>query len=69
MNSGQGSRPVLVQRQLCVFASSSVLPGNPRNIGLDPDYATTSGCIDTDPDTVFVPEIPGLGQSRLQKRL
>ena len=51
-----------------MFSRVSLFSGlnNLRNISLDPEFATICGYTDTDLDTVFAPEIPGLDRDQIR---
>ena len=51
-----------------MFSRVSLFSGlnNLRNISLDPNYATICGYTDTDLDTVFAPELPGLNRDEIR---
>ncbi|MDE0280667.1 MAG: ATP-binding protein [Gammaproteobacteria bacterium] len=52
-----------------MFSRASLFSGlnNLRNISLDPHYATICGYTDTDLDTVFAPELPGLDRNEIRE--
>ena len=52
-----------------MFSRVSLFSGlnNLKNISLDPNYATICGYTDTDLDTVFAPELPGLDRDEIRK--
>ena len=52
-----------------MFSRVSLFSGlnNLRNISLDPNYATICGYTDSDLDTVFAPELPGLDRDEIQE--
>ena len=52
-----------------MFSRVSLFSGlnNLRNISLDPEFATVCGYTDTDLDTVFAPELPGLDRDEVRK--
>ena len=52
-----------------MFSRVSLFSGlnNLRNISLDPHYATICGYTDTDLDTVFAPELPGLDRDEIRE--
>ena len=52
-----------------MFSRVSLFSGlnNLKNISLDPGYATICGYTDTDLDTVFAPELPGLDRDEIRK--
>ncbi len=52
-----------------MFSRVSLFSGlnNLRNISLDPEFATICGYIDSDLDTVFASELPGLDRSEIRE--
>ena len=52
-----------------MFSRGSLFSGlnNLDNISLDPEYAAICGYTDTDVDTVFAPELPGLDRDQIRK--
>ena len=52
-----------------MFSRVSLFSGlnNLDNISLDPEYAAICGYTDTDVDTVFAPELPGLDRDQIRK--
>ncbi len=54
---------------ISMFSKVSLFSGlnNLMNISLDPNYATLCGYTDTDLDTVFAPELPGLDRNEVRK--
>ena len=52
-----------------MFSRVSLFSGlnNLRNISLDPEFATVCGYTDTDLDTVFAPELPGLDRDEIRE--
>ena len=67
-DSAEHVRFVLVTG-VSMFSRVSLFPGlnNLRNISLDPHYATICGYTDTDLDTVFAPELPGLDRNEIRE--
>ncbi len=54
---------------ISMFSRVSLFSGlnNLKNISLDPNFATICGYTDTDLDTVFAPELPGLDRDEIRK--
>ena len=54
---------------ISMFSRVSLFSGlnNLDNISLDPEFATICGYTDTDLDTVFAPELPGLDRDQIRK--
>ena len=52
-----------------MFSRVSLFSGlnNLRNISLDPEFATICGYTDTDLDTIFAPELPGLDRDEIRE--
>ena len=67
-DSAQDVRFVFVTG-VSMFSRVSLFSGlnNLRNISLDPNYATICGYTDTDLDTVFAPELPGLDREEIRE--
>ena len=67
-DSAQNVRFVFVTG-VSMFSRVSLFSGlnNLDNISLDPEYAAICGYTDTDVDTVFAPELPGLDREQIGK--